>query len=176
MLFYSNKVTPYRVGFDKWDVEIIDSDLPNKISRIVNDSTVKTISDGKENRSPNVTEQTIAIESMDVYDSFGVKVTTNNSHNLANTIYNPCTNSAMFTSQHSHEVNCNDVSISNTKQPEILRNMKKVPLLLSGKYFEIQHEENDLIKACCKICKKVYSAARNVTSNLVTHLKVCIYD
>lgn len=106
---------------------------------------MKAISNAKENRCPNVAAQNTAIESMDVIDSRDL---TDDSV--------PCTN---------------DIETS-TEEPMIDRGMKRVPLLFSGKYFQILNQENGFTKACCTVCENVYSARTNVTSNFVTHLKV----
>lgn len=46
------------------------------------------------------------------------------------------------------------------------------PLLFSGDYFEIISKDSAGTKAKCVKCQEVYTATKNVTSNLITHLKV----
>lgn len=48
----------------------------------------------------------------------------------------------------------------------------KQPLLFTGDYFEINSKDSAGTKAKCLTCQYVYTATKNVTSNLITHLKV----
>lgn len=57
------------------------------------------------------------------------------------------------------------------------------PLLFRNNYFKVLGEMNDSYRAMCSVCgfdennkpKKIYSAKRNVSSNLITHLKVIFH-
>lgn len=173
-VIFFNKAAPYKYGFDKWDVQVIDSDLKNKIARTDKKSGRKENSGRSENRCPNVGAQTMAIERMDVIDSSGVKITTHSSYDVTDdTIDDVFTESTPIVIETNDKETCCKVPASNSKDPEIIRDTKKVPLLYSGKYFRIEGQGNGVCKACCMTCGKVYSARENVSSNLVTHLKVC---
>lgn len=169
-----NKATPYKVAFDNWNVEVIDSEPPEKIARIGSDITERTNPDDEENHDPNNAETNLPIECMDIVDEFGTKITSNN--NLVKPATAFSSNSALIDAQRKSKSNESVLDVSNSKESEApnVFDSRKIPFLLSGKYFEIQDRSNGMTKACCTTCKSVYSASYNVTSNFLTHLKVYI--
>lgn len=156
-------MAPYKVGFDSWDVQVVDSEPPKKVSKNI----CSVNSEDKENRStPNGSE--FSLENVDIFDDSGVKIK-NVPVNTSSSQSSDITQSTQIEQQNNVEqtvFNVDDLEIS------IDSNATKCPLLLSGKYFKLESKENGVTKAICMTCNVTYSASKNVTSNFVTHLKV----
>lgn len=152
------QVSPYKVGFDKWNVEIVDdteSSLPpqkRRVDLIQNKENSNTYSANTANDDSNIRfinsneiETNLSIASNPNSDNIGSNSTTNKDN-------------------HSFPSDASKISSVLTSN--------KSSLLLNGKYFEIVEQNEKLILAKCMTCRNVYKGITHTTSNFTTHLKV----
>lgn len=163
-------MSQYQFGFDKWDVT---EETPSLNNNNPNEEIYKNSTSVIEIDPPS---QTTLIHA-------GSSKSTNPSNNP--------TSDDQFETLHiemedteNELVEYSEISInsSGNVQPNTtvinssenqLNGSKKLPIILSGKYFKLNSSDEKSYHATCSICKKTYRGLKNVSSNFTSHLKVC---
>lgn len=177
------QLTPFKFGFDSWDVAVQDENLEttekrqhigNEGESIERNSTGSNDNsiDNKENTEPSGADLSSLIDGLPIYDSSNIQITRKMQQSTIHLSDENCEDSQSNNGTNAIESFSNDDSHAqiNSEKPNCEHCHK--PVLFSGKYFKMVFKDSAITRAECMTCHVVYSATKNTTSNFITHLKV----